>query len=291
MAKTKQASKSTKSDKKKAEYRSESGGIRKRPIWPVRLIWALLLAILIVAVVAVCVYHFSKRDNDGVAGWRSTHLNLTDDDYATCSDDSASNGTGGRTDEARCLTDDDIAIISKATYTPMSHDEAADRLIDTQDGHGRIVVDNMKDLKRYLDYAISTDVSVMHYGTESSQLASTIKDDGNKYVYAFYLNTPASAACYTKCPDDMNCFVQPSYDVEIGAGCNILKGGDYRESRGFTIVGQLEIDKDDMEVAVNKAGDEIDIYDNYVITLTHDSDHNLDYVDYDEIYKKLTESK
>ena len=241
MAKTKQASKSTKSDKKKAEYRSESGGIRKRPIWPVRLIWALLLAILIVAVVAVCVYHFSKRDNDGVAGWRSTHLNLTDDDYATCSDDSASDGTGGRTDEARCLTDDDIAIISKATYTPMSHDEAADRLIDTQDGHGRIVVDNMKDLKRYLDYAISTDVSVMHYGTESSQLASTIKDDGNKYVYAFYLNT--------------------------------------------------EIDKDDMEVTVNKAGDEIDIYDNYVITLTHDGDHNLDYVDYDEIYKKLTESK
>ena len=259
---------------------------RRRPIGPVRLIWALLLAVLIVAVIVVCVWCFSHTSLGDNGDWRTSYLNLKE--YAVCTDDDAHIGSGGETDKARCLTDKDMAIIRRATYNPMTYDEVEGRLVEDGKNYGRIDVDNMSDLKRFLDYNLSVNSSVVGTYPVASQLASTIAKDGSDYVYTFYVNQPAGAACYYNCPDEMNCIVQPSYKVEIGGRCDKSEGGDYRESRGFTVVGELRINQNNMTVKTNKAGTRVDVDDGYIITLVHDNTHNLDYVKYNELYRAMT---
>lgn len=286
-AKTASQAKQEQDTKRQSKLKTAGSGYsRHRPIGPVRLIWALLLAVLIVVVIVVCVWHFSRGGANGDGNWRTSYLNLKE--YTTCTNDDAHLGSGGKTDKARCLTDKDMAIIRRATYNPMTHDEAEGRLVEDGKNYGRIDVDNMSDLKRFLDYNLSTNSGAMSSYPVASQLASTITKDGSDYVYTFYVNQPAGAACYYNCPDEMNCIVQPSYKVEIGGRCDKSEGGDYRESRGFTVVGELRINQNDMTVKTNKAGTRVDVDDDYIITLVHDNTHNLDYVKYNELYRAMT---
>lgn len=249
--------------------------------WPFKLIFGLLLATLIITAIVVCVRLNLESERGKMADdWRVSYYELKE--YAVCDDGNVNEGTGGATDNVRCLNDDDIAIIREANYDPMTNDEADGKLVKDEQGDGHIDVNNARDLKRFLDYSLSTNSSVMSSYPVATQLASTITDDGSDYIYTFYVNRPIGAACYYSCPKGLSCIVQPSYEVEVGGQCDQPEGGAYRESRGLTIVGELKINKDDMEVKLNKAGTNLDVDDNYIVTLVHDADHNLDYLGYDD---------
>lgn len=283
MVKSKQSTDSKKSNK--AARGTDSVRRRTGLAWPFKLIFGLLLATVIVAAVAIGVkLNLQSGDDNTTGDWRVGRTNLKE--YATCNDDNAQLEASGKTDKARCLTDADIATIRRATYTPMMSDEADGKLIEDRQGYGHIDVNGQSDLKRFLDYSLSTDSSVVSQYPVTAQLASTITMDGSDYVYTFYINRPTSAACYYSCPEGMDCIVQPSYKVEVGGQCDQSEGGSYRESRGTTVVGELRINKDDMSVKLNRLGAKINVDDSYTVTLVHDDEHNLDYESFDDIRQR-----
>lgn len=247
--------------------------------WPFRLIFGLLVATLIVAIVVVSV----RRGNGGSginSGWRVATINLTED--AECTDDNITDYSGPG--EVRCLTDNDIQTISQATYDPMSTDEAENSVND----NGELSLNNASDVKRFLDYAITAKGSSnLNVTLSGQQFASTIDTDGDDYAYTFYINQPARADCYWNCPEGVNCFVQPRRQVEVGGKCG--DGEWYVETRGQTRAGELRISQSNPTVKLNNSGKiHIDAYDDIAETLVHDAKRNLNYVDFDGRYKALT---
>ena len=246
--------------------------------WPFRLIFGLLLATLIVAIVVVSV----RRGNGGSSinsGWRVATINLTED--AECTDDNIKDYSGPG--EVRCLTDDDIQTISQATYDPMSAGEAENSV----DDDSKLNLNNASDIKRFLDYAITANGSSnLGVTLSDQQFASTIDTDGDDYVYTFYINRPVRADCYWNCPEGVNCFVQPRRQVEVGGKCG--DGEWYVETRGQTRAGELRISQSNPTVKLNNSGKiHIDAYDDIAETLVHDAKRNLNYVDFDGRYKAL----
>lgn len=251
--------------------------LAQRHLWLKLLAVALLVGVIVTVVVIAIHYNQSGL---------STPKPLDLREYPVCTADNADE-TGQNDPTIRCMADEDIRTINRASFTPLDEDEAdrMDNLLerhygqDGADDYGIIQTKSADRIKALLDWQIfySNTGNVGPY-PDDYQMASTIDETPTSYVYTYYRNRPASAICQTSWsgPEYVIPHKIPSYSIELGGDCR--DGDTYVENRGFTYVNTITINKDDMAVPLKSNG-RVRVEHAPESTLIHDSVHYVDFGD------------
>lgn len=267
---------------KKEKKQKESKKLPAKLLAVIAILAAVIIAAIVVVIYLIKLPKVNELPELGIVEYPVCSAEtIASDDSLDRYDDSA---------EVRCLTDNDMLAISKATYTPQADDAentTAKRayielgedcnLSDNYCEHtmsGDIDKQSVKEaLDRRVDY-----ISWLSLGPSKmdDQVVSTIEETPTEYVYTYYLNSPAYAECIDwdyELPPGMTIYKIPSYNVDFGETC---KGKDeYTEYRGITRVGTIKINKANPIVKLTRGSEGLYLDESQETVLVHDATHYI----------------
>lgn len=268
---------------KKEKKQKESRKLSTKLLVVVVVLAAAIIATIIVVVYIINLPRVSELPKLGIVDYPvCSDNNIASDESMKQYDDSA---------EIRCLTDRDRQDVSKATYTPLSGDNAMDVIDDqvfvgqgencnTSDNYCKHVMSDIQDrqmvkqvLDRMMDAAPGVDLGT---GRMNNQVVTTIDETMTEYVYTYYITSPAYAECVDwdyELPPGMTIYKIPSYNVDFGGTC---KGKDeYTEYRGITRVGIIKINKANPIVKLTRGSEGLYLDEPQETVLVHDATHYI----------------